>query len=136
MKRYLLTGLGILIFFIIMTLATLVYYTNNKTQPNNDLTPTPIPTIYPNTNSDYIKSFNDLSKQLPTQTAPYEKVSELIKVLPHTGKSFTLKYDITLNQFDLILDKNNPELGQQEFQQFLSSSQVDPSLLDIVTSYK
>ncbi len=68
--------------------------------------------------------------------AAREKVTELIFTLPYSGRYFTLSYDINVNKFTLTLSQNNQNLGKEEFDQFLSSKNVDKQYMEIITTAK
>lgn len=106
--------------------------------PGQETSPGQLPTdqIYPNTDQQYIESAKRIAEQETPFNQKMQQVAKLILTLPYDGKHFSLKYDISINSFDLTINKQFTQEGTQEFEQYLRNKNVDKNLLNLKTVYK
>ena len=124
------TKLLITFLIVIIVLMTILIVLKSKNQPLNQ---TPVPIIKPSPSPTFTPSSDG---PLPAHTYSYsseadiqarqqgENVSQLIKKLPYKGTDFTLSYSFSTNRFTLILKKGQETAGNQEFDSFLKSNEI------------
>ncbi len=149
----------ILIALIFTLAATLFILSNTKrlppapppvlTAPSPSSKPnipfTPHPTIMPegasngvgpNTDPALVQKYRQDQANQDVYLAKRQRISQLLLKLPYKGTNFTLTYNIKNNLFTLELNKDNPDQGQQEFNQFLAEQNIDKQYMEIDTIYK
>lgn len=101
-------------------------YLKNTNQPQYSISPTPTrsSSIFPGS-----EQYQHSSEVIRETEAPLqkqgEKIATLIKLLPYTGNNFKLEYRIADNTFIVTINKNNQQVGNQEFDVFLKSQGID-----------
>lgn len=108
------------------------------TTPGQESFPARLPTdqTYPNTDQEYIDSAKRIAEQGTPFNQKMQQVAKLILTLPYEGKYFSLKYDISVNSFDLTINKQFTQDGLEEFELYLKNKNVDKNLLNLETIYK
>jgi len=124
------TKLLIIFLIVVIILMAILVFFKSENQP---LKQTPVPIIKPSPSPTFTPSSGG---PLPDHTYSYsseadiqarqqgENVSQLIKKLPYKGTNFTLSYSFSTNRFTLILKKGQEAAGNQEFDTFLKSNEI------------
>ncbi len=113
-KLLLLFGVSVLIAIFIF----FVYQNVSLKKTENQIMPASLPTngSVPNNYGSDPKIINDARKSF--------LAGQLINKLPYTGSNFYLSFDYSTGYFTLVLNKNNLELGNKEFDDFLLQNSV------------
>lgn len=142
LKRYLIYFiiLGVVFGLLVIFLALqLLFPRQYSKQPGNRTIPGVSPSTSisqytpPNESPEYNQSFQQIAEQESPYHAKRQRVAQLILKLPYSGKNFSLEYDYSNNKFYLTLNKQNPELGLNEYRELLKNNGVEETLLEVST---
>lgn len=104
--------------FAIVLIMFLIYQNVSFKKTGYEPRPTTLPTngSVPNNYGSDLKTVNDAKKSF--------LAGQLINKLPHVGNNFSLSFDFSTGYFTLVLNKNNLDLGNKEFNNFLLQNNV------------
>lgn len=117
--RVLALVLSFLLVFTLFLLSIINRGANNPTGSHVDIAPSqtePTPLEY---SDQYYKRSTSIQRKESIIGKREEAVSQLRKSLPYTGKYFSMKYDISNNSFNVVLDQANISLANRELDAFL-----------------
>lgn len=71
------------------------------------------------------EAYQSLSPADEEQLKRDEVINQLIKKLPYLGTNFSFNYNLSINQFVLVLKTGQEQEGNTEFDKFLKDNQID-----------
>lgn len=133
---------GIFAFIIVLLMAINVFFGDRGTQPPTlgptptkfIVAPSPTPPLNPPIPAQE-KEYENASGKIEAQEKEIRKEQQSIvrfkENLPYVGKYITITYDISVNEYDVVVDRSFPKEGEQELQALLDSYGIERSSLDI-----
>lgn len=85
----------------------------------------------PDQDRNYVESANKIAEQEREYHQKRSNIADLVATLPYKGANFRLEYNLRSDIFDLYLDKQAADRGQNEYEAYIRRFGADESLMNV-----